>query len=61
MTTTKELHNYVYLNEYELEQTTESDYFDDHEILVEIDGEYYPCEIGDLEEHDGKLVLEVEL
>ena len=59
MATTSELHNYVYLNEYELEETENSDYFNDHEILIEINGKLFDCEIADLHEYDGKLVLKL--
>lgn len=59
MATFWELYNFKYLNNYELEKSDNSQYPDDCEILIEIDGEYYRCEIGDLESHDGELVLEV--
>ena len=61
MATFWEMYNYKYTNNYELEKTEDSLYGDDCEILIEIDGEYYECRVGDLEDHDGKLVLEVDL
>lgn len=58
-TTFWELYNYKYMNDDELEKTDFSSYSDDCEILIEVDGELYECNIGDLTKNDGKLVLEV--
>lgn len=60
-TTFWELYNYKYINDDELEKTDFSSYDNDCEILIEVDGDLYECNIGDLTENDGKLVLEVRL
>lgn len=60
-TTFWELYNYKYINDDELEKTDFSSYGNDCEILIEVDGELYECNIGDLTENEGKLVLGVEL
>ena len=59
MATFWELYNYEYLKKYDLDIDESSLYPEDHEILIEVDGELCECEIN--ESHDGKLVLEVEL
>ena len=54
-----EFYNFKYMNKGELEKTEESSYDDDCEILIEFDDELFGCEIADVEEYDGKLVLKV--
>ena len=54
-----ELYNFQYLNRDEIKKTADSAFDNDCEIIIEVDGEYYECQIGDLIKHDGKLVLEV--
>ena len=52
-----ELYNFKYINNDKLEKTEESNYDDDCEILIEFDGELFECEIANIKEHDGKLIL----
>lgn len=54
-----ELYNFKYMNNSDLVGTENSEYSDDCEILIEVDGNLFECQIADLEETDGQLVLKV--
>ena len=54
-----DFYNYKYMNDYELEKTEESSYDNDCEILIEFEDELFECEIADITEYNGKLVLKV--